>query len=111
YDQQEYAEARDGFDKLSKDFPASRDVRKYRFLAELSGVRAEAIDARKLTDLGPALEHVQQFMGYNQNDPLLKDRHPDVWETLHLLAVRLTAEAESQHADTALELARKAWSE
>ena len=111
YDQGEYADANLALQKLIADFPSSADGRKYRFLAELSSVRSEADSARELAELKPALEHVLQFVSFNQNETLLKDRHPDVWQMLRRLAERLTAEAETQHDSSALELARRAWSE
>ncbi len=109
YENGEYDDARDALQKLIRDFPESRDQHKYHFLAELSGVRGEVADAHKLDELRPALAHVRQFVEFNQNDPLLKDRRPDVWSTLRLLAERLAAAADKEHDPQALAQARDAW--
>ena len=111
YDQREFEKTNEMLQKLARDFPTSRDFRKYHFLAELSSVRADADNARELAELQPALEHVLQFLGYNQQQTLLKDRHADVWKTLHELSKRLTAEADKGHDSDALRLAQQAWTE
>jgi outer membrane protein assembly factor BamB len=111
YEQQDYAEAHAVFNKLVRDFATGPGARKYRFLAQLSGVRAEAYAAEELAQLTPALEHTLQFTAVNQNEPLLKDRHLDMWQTLRRLAERLTAQADKQHERAALEAAEKAWAE
>jgi hypothetical protein len=111
YEKGEYDDARAAFQKLHADFPASHDARKYRFLAELAGVRDEAESARDLASLKPALDHVLQFVSFNQKESLLADRNADVWRMLHQIAFRSIDEAEKQHDPAALKWAQTAWTE
>ncbi len=78
YDRGDYSEAADVLKKLIRDFPASPNIRKYSFMAELSVVRSEADAAQDVNALKPAFMHVQQFLSFNEQEPLLKDRHADV---------------------------------
>jgi hypothetical protein len=109
YAAEDYQEAADAFQKLTRDFPGSADAAKFRFMAELSSVRGEADEARESTALKSALDNVVQFLAFNEQDPLLKDRRGDVWKALHLLARRLAAEADKERDSDALEWARSAW--
>jgi outer membrane protein assembly factor BamB len=111
YKQAEFEDATTALQKLAKDFPSSRDAPRYRFLAELSSVRGEADKARDLAELKSALDHVLQFLGFNQQEALLKDRHADVWDTLKRLAERLADQADEKHDRDALAMARHAWKE
>jgi outer membrane protein assembly factor BamB len=110
YDQGAFAEARDKLMLLKHDFPDSRDVKRYEFLAELSDVR-DGADKAEPQDLAPALDRVLQFLTFNRNEPLLKDRNPDVWQTLKGLSTRLADQAGKQHDANALKRARDALAE
>jgi outer membrane protein assembly factor BamB len=112
YRDKAFAEAAGQWQQLYRDYPDSAAAKNYRFLAELSDVRAAAYaraDDAETND--PALQRVLEFVGVYQNDPLLKDRHADVWETLHRLADRLAERADEEHGDDALRRARRAWAE
>ena len=111
YEQQDYAEANEHFNKLVRDFATGPGARKYRFLAQLSGVRAEAYGAHDLAELTPALDHMLQFLAVNQNDALMQDRHADIWQTLRRLTEQLTDQADKQHERPALAAAEQAWAE
>lgn len=111
YDKHEFAEANVALNKLMKDFPDSRDTRKYRLLAELISVRGDAEDAHGVAELRPALDRVLQFLSINQQEPPLKQYHADVWSTLEQVAKQLANEADAQHDADALKWARQAAAE
>jgi outer membrane protein assembly factor BamB len=111
YDKHEFTEAHEAMQKLIRDFPSSRDIRRYNLLAELSSVRGVAEDAHGLDELKQAFDRMMQFIGLSQQEPLLKEYHADVWETLHQLAKQLTDEAGAHPEADALPLARRAANE
>src|SRR5206468_1980588 len=83
----------------------------YRFLAELSDVRQAAQGGETHEETVKALERVLRFVETFQGDALLKEREPDLWQTLTSLANELTDLAEREKAPGLLSIARRAWSE
>lgn len=112
YQQRDFAEAATALQELARAFPASTKRKHYRFLAELSDVREAAHGPveRPEERIG-ALDRVLQFLEIYKNDPLLKDYHGDIWQTLQRLAKDLTTLAEEKHDPGNLKRAQRAWSE
>ena len=108
YEGHQFADASAAFQKLHQDFPDSPHSKKYRFLAELSDMR-QAIDSRE--ELDKALGRLQWFASSYGDDPLLKERENDLWQTLEFLANELTAMAKNQNSPERLQDARRAWAE
>lgn len=106
YDTDNFSEAADVLQKMLRDYPTSRNRAQYNFLRELASVRDAAEHAE---DASQGLASVLQFLDIYQQDPLLKDRHGDVWQTLHKLTDELTALAEAKKEPIFLDQARKAW--
>src|SRR5262249_54000582 len=96
YGKEEFADANEALQKLIKDFPDSREIPKYRLLGELSSVRRKVYEGHSVGELQDALGPVLQFIGMNQQAPILKEYHADVWKTLYLLAERLAGQADTQ---------------
>ncbi|HZZ82621.1 MAG TPA: PQQ-binding-like beta-propeller repeat protein, partial [Gemmataceae bacterium] len=112
YDKREFADASAALQKMHRDFPDSIDSKKYRFLAELSDVREAVYRYHESPDeLSKSLQRVLQFATVYKDDPLLRKRESDVWETLDDLARQLTKAAESDKSSPQLAQARRAWSE
>lgn len=110
YDNESFADASTALQQLARDFPASNRRGLYRFLGELSDIRAEVYGPGS-GNPAEALDRVLQFLEIYKNDPLLKDRHGDVWRTLVRLAQEAAAAAEQKADAAVLVLARRAWSE
>ena len=112
YQTQDFAEAREAFQKLLRDYPTSNKRRQYDFLVELSAVR-EAVYAPSDEPAGrsAALAGTLQFLEIYKNDPLLKEYHGDVWYTLQRLARSLTKLADEQLDSRYLEQAKRSWLE
>lgn len=112
YADRRFGEAAELLRRLYGDFPDSPQRATYDFLRELSSVREAAYaPTNEGASSVEALRSVIQFLRVYQNEPQLKDRHGDVWATLHHLAGRLANEAEQTHDPAALRDAERAWAE
>jgi outer membrane protein assembly factor BamB len=89
YDDHDFAEAGMQFGRLALDFPKSKNLEKYRFLAELSYIR-ESINKVQEGEKEAKLnaERLIQFAAENRDDPLLEKHQAD----LHSDFKRLGAE-------------------
>jgi outer membrane protein assembly factor BamB len=109
YKKGDYLEASELFWKLGKQFPSSSNLPRYKLLAELSGLRKPVYESQTdAQERVKSLQGLQQFLTENQKNPVLKEYHRDVWDTLHKLVEELTAGAEHQHDNQLLAAARQA---
>src|SRR5262249_42532639 len=87
YEDTEFAEAALQFRQLALDFPKSKDLAKYRFLAELSDIR-ESVN-KPQSDAKEAKDNVGrlgQFMVDYRDDPLLEKHQAELESDFKRLA-------------------------
>jgi tetratricopeptide (TPR) repeat protein len=112
YDNEEFDKAVTLLQQLDRDYPTSDRQATYRLLAELGDVRqAVATPHEDSAKLLRTYQRLQEFLAVYQNDPLLKDRHGDVWQALHRMATQLVAEAERVGDKAFLTLGQRTWKE
>lgn len=112
YEQQEFGDAVTILQSLYRDYPKGRNATKYRFLAELSDIRRPVYGRNgQAEEIAQDLDRVLQFVAVYRNDPLLKDRHGDLWQTLQQLSKQLAKQAEEKHAPQLLDQAKRSWAE
>lgn len=115
YDSRDFAESALAFRQLLADYPASPNRALYDLLRELSSVREPVYRMNdndghdSVGEAAKSLENVLQFLGFYKNDPLLKDRHGDIWQTLKKLTEALSNLAEEKQDPELLVLARASW--
>lgn len=109
YDNQDFAEAAEAFRKLYADYPTSRNRAQYDFMRELASARDSVAPHANVEEDFQAWENVKQFLDRFKNDPILKDRHGDVWQMLHTLAKQFAIVAEEKQDPRLLVLSRAIW--
>ncbi|MBI3407124.1 MAG: PQQ-binding-like beta-propeller repeat protein [Planctomycetes bacterium] len=111
YDNQDFAEAAEAFRKLYADYPTSRNRAQYDFMRELASARDSVAPHVNVEEDVQAWDNVKQFLERFKNDPILKDRHGDVWQMLHTLAKQFAAVAEEKQDPGLLDLSRAIWAQ
>jgi outer membrane protein assembly factor BamB/tetratricopeptide (TPR) repeat protein len=110
YQNRDFDEAVAAFQKLLRDYPASSNRRQLDFLVELSAVRAAVYAPRDDTDeRASAAGRLNQFLEIYRNDPMLKEYHGDIWDTLVRLTRELSNLAEQKQDPAHLDQARRSW--
>jgi len=109
YQDQNFTDASEAFQRLNRDFPDSKDSKKYRFLAELSDVRLGLQNHESAAETEKSLERVAEFVRTYAGDALLKERETDLWQMLDFLARELTRYAESSRSQKLIDSAKIAW--
>ncbi len=110
--EQEFLAASQNYQQLVRTFPASPRLGEYRFLAELSDVRADVEQPRDaIEDLYASLKRVETFVSGHQETPILEQHHADVWTMFHHLAETLAGRAEEKNELEPMMVARHAWAQ
>ncbi|MFO0969386.1 MAG: PQQ-binding-like beta-propeller repeat protein [Gemmataceae bacterium] len=110
YKKQDYAKAVTLLQGLTRDFPDSGKRAEYRFLTELSDLRlAVHKPSTDPAEVSRALDRVLEFTELYKNDPLLKDRHADVWQSLEHVAKDLAVLAADKNSGELLGRSKVAW--
>jgi outer membrane protein assembly factor BamB len=107
YDDGTYSAATKAYDDVLKNFPDSARTPEYRFWKDFSQARYQV----KSPDVegSAALQHLQAFIAKYKDDPLLKERKPDVWDCYRkLLDDKLLRVAEQPVTEEKLKAIRDA---
>ena len=111
YLKHDFAEASAAFQKMQRDFPDSPNLKKYRFLGELSDIREAVRGAETADETIETLKRVRELAGVYGGDPLLKEREADIVDALHDLARELTRHADREKTSQLLAHSKHAWAE
>jgi outer membrane protein assembly factor BamB len=91
--------AHDKWERLIKEYPSSADIDKYRFLLELSDLRAQVDDPTR--DPADTLGPLETFITQHKDDPLLKPQSKDLGQSLVKLSASF-AEKNTNPSDVAV---------
>lgn len=110
YRQAEFSQTVDRLQELNRAFPDSPKRPQYLFLAELADVRRATEEGRhEPAALMEAYDRLGSFVDRHHNDPLMKERHEDLWHTLRHLSEDLVDLAEKNQEPDLLARAAEAW--